>query len=190
MAQFQQRLVAVESGLVELTEMKTRLEVEAKALREHMTVMCLATVADIVHGELQQGIRVTTSPEDQDKLRVIQQLMMISSEASRMAAYEALRGMHMECPLCTSKVTCIIGRALLLLRDLLVLTVTIGKGPQTHVTLKQLLEDAMWQGCQRKELTKEEMSQLTLAFNKVWMEGNHAHAHPMGRKQRGEHTAD
>ena len=56
------------------------------------------------------------------------------------------------------------GRALLIMRDLVVLTVSLGKGEMNPETLKTALEDA--QGCGRNGLDKVELSQLTLAFSK------------------------
>ena len=59
------------------------------------------------------------------------------------------------------------GCALLILRDLVVLTASIGKGPMNQLLLKNTLEDALRQGCNRADLDKVVQSQLTLAFNKV-----------------------
>ena len=42
----------MEGGLEELMVFKRRLEADAQALRQQMTVMCLATVADLAHGGL------------------------------------------------------------------------------------------------------------------------------------------
>ena len=57
------------------------------------------------------------------------------------------------------------GRALVIIRDLVVLTVSVGKGPMSPQTLKTALEDA--QGCGPDGLDKVVLSQLTLAFWKV-----------------------
>ena len=45
----------MEGGLEQLMADKLRLEAEAQALRQHMTVMCLATVVDFAHGALKKA---------------------------------------------------------------------------------------------------------------------------------------
>ena len=147
MQDFQERLTAVERDLEQLDVFKQRLQADAAALRQQMITMSLATVADLVHGAIQSAILFHPAPAIKQQLRMIQQQVMEPSEASRMAAYDALRVLHLECPHCAPKVTCPIGRALIVSRDLLVLTISIGKGPMTHQILKDALEDALRSGC-------------------------------------------
>lgn len=127
-------------------------------------MLCLGTVAELS----QQALRkVESSAAERDQLQRIQQQIQEPCESSRMAAYDSLRTMHKDCQLCKNKEACAKGRALLIMRDLVVLTVSIGKGPMSPLTLKTALEDALRQGCGRFDLDKVEQSQLTLAFNKV-----------------------
>ena len=65
------------------------------------------------------------------------------------------------------KETCHVGNALRILKDLVVLTVALGKGEMDHDSLEAALEQALLEGCNRMSLDKAERSQLFLAFLKV-----------------------
>ena len=167
---FQERLSAMEGGLQRLTAETLRLEAEASSLRQHMTIMCLSTVVDLTHAALEKAKLVTSSEEKLELLHRIQQNLRGTEEpraSSTMAAYDMLRCLHMECHSCGSQVRCPIASALLILRDLVVLTVSIGHGPLDPKKLKALLAEALWNGCRRDVLDKVECSQLTLAYSKV-----------------------
>ena len=148
-----------------MEQKKRQIDTEMQALRQEVTVMCLGTVADLVQQALRRVVGV--APGERDQLQRIQQLVQEPCESSRMAAYDALRTMHKDCQPCKNKEACAKGRALLIMRDLVVLTAAIGKGPVTPGTLKTALEEALRQGCGRFDLDKAELSQLALAFNKV-----------------------
>ena len=151
--------------VADMEQKKRQIDTEMQALRQEVTVMCLGTVADLA----QQALRKVESvaPAERDQLQRIQQQVQEPLESSRMAAYDSLRTMHKDCQLCKNKEACAKGRALLIMRDLVVLTVAIGKGPMSPSKLKTALEEALRQGCGRFDLDKVEQSQLTLAFNKV-----------------------
>ena len=55
----------------------------------------------------------------------------------------------------------------MILRDLVVLTICIGRGPWDNASLELALHDAVAQGHKGHELDKVLWSQLSLAFNKV-----------------------
>ena len=145
--------------LAEVEHKRQRLAAETQALRLPLTMLCLETVAELA----QQALRKSScSAAEQHQ---IQQQLQEPCESSRMAAYHCLRRLHQDCPQCKPKEPCAKGRALLIMRDLVVLTVSLGKGEMNPETLKTALEDA--QGCGRNGLDKVELSQLTLAFSKV-----------------------
>ena len=98
---FHDRLSAVENGLEQLIEVKQRLETEAQALRQQMTVMSLATVMDLAQGALKKAELRSSSNSDSEKLRIIQRRLRNTEEPSDsacMAAYDFLRSMHVDCP--------------------------------------------------------------------------------------------
>ena len=84
-----------------------------------------------------------------------------------MAAYDFLRTQHRACPLCRAMEPCHKGRALRILRDLVVITVVYGQGAMNPQKLKIVLDQALQKGCGRHELDPVEQSQLTLAYYKV-----------------------
>ena len=174
--QFQHRLESLEGTMEDflcefaqlvsnMEQKKLQIDTEMQALRQELTVVCLGTVADLAHRALHRVESVVAAEREQ--LQRMQQQVMEPLESSRMAAYDSLRTMHKDCQLCKNKEACAKGRALLIMRDLLVLTVAFGRGPMSPSMLKEALGEALSEGCGRSDLNKVEQSQLTLAFNKV-----------------------
>ena len=165
---FQQQLTALEDGLEELKRCKQRLERDVENIRHQMTVMCLATVADCVQDAIKKA-HASSSGLEKTKLQEVRQQCLDPSVESRFATYDALRRLHIgsQCPRCQAKEFCPLSTAFLISRDLLVMTIVIGKGAQTTLTLKTAFEEALRSGCNRYDLDKDESSQLTLAFHKV-----------------------
>ena len=165
---FQQQLTALEAGLEELKSCKQRLERDVENMRHQMTVMCLATVADCVQDAIKKA-HASSSGLEKTKLQEVQQQALDPTVESRFATYDALRRLHIgsQCPRCQAKMFCPLSTAFLISRDLLVMTIVIGKGAQTTLTLKTAFEEALRSGCNRYDLDKDESSQLTLAFHKV-----------------------
>merc|ERR1719401_1089784 len=94
--------------------------------------------------------------------------MLEATDGSRIAGYVALHAMHTGCKECGRPgVQCPIGHAQLICRDLVVLTVSTGRGPLTAESLQKALEQALLEGCGREVLDHTEQSQLTQSFNKV-----------------------
>ena len=105
---FQERLSALEGGLEQLLADKNRLEAETQALRQHMTVVCLATVLDLARGALAKAEESASSDFERGRLREIaQQLGQTeqSSESNCMAAYDHLRKLHLACQRCVAPKT-------------------------------------------------------------------------------------
>ena len=125
---------------------------------------CLGTVEDLALQAHRKVENVTW-----ERRQRIQQQVEEPCGSSRFAAYDSLRTVHKGCELCMRKEACALGWALLIMRDLLVLTVAIEqKGPMTPETLKTALNEALRQGCPfRFDMDKTEQAQLALAFHKV-----------------------
>ena len=108
---------------------------------------------------------------DLDKLRILRDVRSLTQEpdkSSRMAAYNTLRGFHdKNCPICKPEVYCATRRAQVILRDLLVLTIGMGRGKWDYASFDLALQNALGQGRNTGELDLKLHSQLTLAFNKV-----------------------
>ena len=166
--EFQDRLDMLEdelAGLVADVEKKhRRIAAEAQALRLPLTVLCLGTVAELA----QQAVhKLESSAAERDQFQRIQQQLQEPCESTRMAAYACLRRMHKDCPLCKRQEECAEGRALRIMRDLVVLTVSVGKGELNLEKLKTAIGDALRQGCGRDDLDQVDQSELTFAFAKA-----------------------
>ena len=115
----------------------------------------------------------------QDKLQEVEWKAKVPLGGARMAAFVKANALHRSCCPCVPRRAeaktdkrkqdaCLFNTAVLLLRDLVVLTVALDQGPLTPETLKKALEDALRHGCQdRSTLADEERSQLNQAFCKV-----------------------
>ena len=134
---------------------------ESVALPRPEPKTCLGTLKDLALQALRDAENVTWACRNR-----IEEQVEYPCGSSRCAAYESLRTMHKDCELCQRGEACALGRALLIVRDLLVLTVAMGKGPMTTDTLVTALNEAMRLGCGR-DMDEKEQSQLCLAFNKV-----------------------
>ena len=170
MQQLQERLDGMQAQLQQfdneiagLQQKKLEMLDGMQALRQVMLGICLSTVADLA----QQSLRNVepADPAERDRLQTILQHLKEPDEVPRMAAYESLRSLHKDCPLCKVKAACPKGRAHLITRDLLLLTVALGRDPLTNQTLKVLLDEAVEKACGRDQMGKVEQSQLTLCFS-------------------------
>ena len=166
--QFQLRLASMEAELAEVKQWQVRVEGGLQALRQEVIVLCLGTVAELV----QQALRnIQRAPGEMEQLQIIEEQTQEPSDASRMAAYQSLRFMHVDCSVCKHNAqekerghnvpeVCATNRALLLMRDLLLLTMCLGKEHQTNQRLKTALQDALLRGCGRTEMDPVEQWQL------------------------------
>ena len=133
--QFQDRLDSMEGEwkqfqrkwaemALDMEQTKQHFDTEMQDLRQEITVMCLGTVADLALQALRKVENVALA--QRERLQRIQQQVEEPCGSSRMAAYDSLRTMHKDCELCRRKEACAMGQALLIMRDLVVLTVSIG----------------------------------------------------------------
>ena len=170
-ADFEARLIAMETHfrlLERHVECARRIMVqEQSALRQQLDSICLAQVVELAMRALKEAQRNTSDADLLQHLRSVGQKTQEPLGSSRMAGYDTLRSIHKGCVVCKPKQPCSIARAVVMLRDLLILTICTGHGPWDNDSLKVALEDALAQGCNRQGLDKVEHSQLTLAFNKV-----------------------
>ena len=183
---FQSRLVAVERGLQQLLADRLHLEQEAGTLREHMAVMCLATMVDLTDRAVHAAMSANVSAwEINGLLRVREQLCNTEMQlaARCFAAYDMMRTLHVKCGRCQPKTSCKcpLGCALLLLRDLVVLAACLGRGPMDAKKLKACLEEASLVACNRSDLTVVESSQLTLSYTKIRLLGSAGGSSSSGR---------
>ena len=75
--------------------------------------------------------RTAASDDHRGRLRAICQRVQEPEQGSRMAAYDSLSRIHKDCSYCKPKEPCAMGRALIIIRDLLVMTVMTGRGRGT-----------------------------------------------------------
>ena len=170
----QAQLEEFDNDIAKLQVKKLEMLDGMQALRQDMLGICLTTVADLA----EESVRAVepTDPQERDRLWVVLQQLREPDEVPRMAAYMSLLSLHKDYPPCKVKAACPKGRALLITRDLLLLTVALGKGPLTNQTLKVLLDEAVEKACGRDQMDKVEQSQLSLCFFKVIS---------LGRKREG-----
>ena len=170
----QAQLEEFDNDIAKLQVKKLEMLDGMQALRQDMLGICLTTVADLA----EESVRAVepTDPQERDRLWVVLQQLREPDEVPRMAAYMSLLSLHKDYPPCKVKAACPKGRALLITRDLLLLTVALGKGPLTNQTLKVLLDEAVEKACGRDQMSKVEQSQLSLCFFKVIS---------LGRKREG-----
>ena len=166
----QARLTTLERQLAELVQhvdgAKRTITDETRALRQQMDRICLSCVAELAQHALREAER-TASDGDRRDLHAIRQRVQEPEQGSRMAAYDSLSRIHKDCSDCKPKEPCAMGRAGIIIRDLLVMTVMTGRGPWNNELLVEALQEALMSGCNRDRLNAAEKSQLTLAFNKV-----------------------
>ena len=144
---------------LEFQQRQQQLFTETQALREEVSHHCLATIANLAKQALVSAERASGSTVQLD---TIMRLLSEPRASSRIAAYDFLRTLHIE-----QKEQCAKGRALLILRDLVVITVVYGQGAMNPQKLKIVLDQALQKGCGRHELDPVEQSQLTMAYDKV-----------------------
>ena len=165
MQQLQERLDGMQAQLQQfdneiagLQQKKLEMLDGMQALRQVMLGICLSTVADLA----QQSLRNVepADPAERDRLQTILQHLKEPDEVPRMAAYESLRSLHKDCPLCKVKAGSPKGRTLLITRDLLLLTLALGRGPMTSQRLKVLLDDVLQKACGHDEMDKVEQSHM------------------------------
>ena len=166
--ELQARLTTLERQLAELVQhvdgAKRTITDETRALR--ICLSGLSCVAELAQHALREAER-TASVGDRRHLHDIRQRVQEPEQGSRMAAYDSLSRIHKDCSYCKPKEPCAMGRALIIIRDLLVMTVCTGRGPWNNRLLVGALQEALMSGCNRDRLNKAQQSQLTLALNKV-----------------------
>ena len=171
---FQQQLSNLEAGLRRVEEDKIRMELEVRALRNHISVVCLSSVLQLAHHAVLRAQWWANGTVAAAQLRLFANQVLSSDpsvESNLAGVYFAVRLMHTDCPHCIQDESkCGMGASLLVLRDTLVIAATIGKGTMDHLILKALLDGAMRMSCGR-EMDKVERSQLTLSFHKVLLLG-------------------
>ena len=132
---FHLRLTSMESQLVDLDKTKLNIMVEINALRRQMLETCLGTVSDLAQEALRRAENNETGQAERNKLRQIRQGAQEPQSSSRILAYDELRCMHKErhqekvCEECGPVEKCHMNRALVILRDLPILTVCSNRGP-------------------------------------------------------------
>ena len=165
--QFETRLMHIEGRLGELEAEAQEMSATADTMRQDLSTHSLATVAEHVCQSLRSAAGHARHPQRRAWLRTLQELVREPQEWRRMCAYEQLSA-HDAQHKNTLEGTCsYLARALLLLRDLLVLTICIGRAPITREGLVSACGDAMLKGCGRAVLSYTEQSQLCLAWSKV-----------------------
>ena len=125
------RREAIEEEILNLS-----LELQAEVLSQALAK--LDTVAELVGQALKEAAAGSTDANLKDKLRstMVQTSVRGPDAASRYNAYTEVRGLHQDCQQCTDwqaghgKARCSVPRALLLMRDLVIVTMCQGQKPK------------------------------------------------------------
>ena len=129
-------------------------------------------MAKLAINSLVEAERTADSVKVKITPREIQQNGQQPRASSRILAHDMLREIHDHntCVYCEDKNPCHQGRASLIIRVLLILTICIFKPPEggswSNNLLHIELEKALVEGCNHDRLTTNELSQLTFSFNK------------------------
>ena len=180
--QYQELMRRLEDALVR----QSALEVEMQELRRELEALAagsrtlvnstvargLETAAELTQQALKDAARCCGNDELQRTLWTHLQEVQGPDAATRYQAYKRLRKLRDTRQVCntgtkaelrTSKLK--IQRCLLLLRDLVVFTVTAGRRPGT-LDFADVLTNELLQGS-AQDFENDELSQLTQAFNKI-----------------------
>ena len=138
----------------------------------------LEVVIDFVVQALGEAAFGDTNEDLKDDLQRFLQTSLPEVEcddaATRMVAYTRLRMLHRNCQTCKAKkasktkttTTCAVLRSMLLLRDLVILTVCQGHTSGGRANLHDVLHTELLMSS-TQDLEPDELSQLTMAFNKI-----------------------
>ena len=158
-----------------MLEAQLDLEQEARALREHMAIMCLEMVVDLTEQAVDAAMTATSMDHQIEGLHQVHRHLRSSHvplAARCFAAYDTMHTLHEDCHCCSPTRQCTLGSALLQMRDLVVMAACVGRGPLDASKIKACLEEAAVVACRRIDLTVMESSQLILSYTKIHELGN------------------
>ena len=175
--------------LLQLARRVDELEEELRQLRQEVTELrsklqapgqfpCsgLQTAADLVQLALASvACDSSTDVDIKDKLQRTQGTFIlpevqIPDAATRFVAYRRLCKIHQSCQVCKAKkaskqkTVCPVVRAMIPLRDLVVLTVCRGR---STAPLRATLDDVLYAELRTKDLEPDEQGQIKQSFNKI-----------------------